>query len=81
MKRFWNVVSIATVLLEGVFLYGLPLGVPNLLDLMRDNGIFSEYCQEANATMSVQCTRQNTQLSALGTLATVTSNLSGRDGK
>ena len=81
MKRFWNVVSIATVLLEGVFLYGLPLGVPNLLDLMRDNGIFSEYCQEANATMTIPCTRQNTQLSALGTLALVTSNLSGRDSR
>ena len=81
MKRFWNVVSIATVLLEGVFLYGLPLGVPNLLDLLRDNGIFSGNCLQANLTMSVPCTRQNTQLSALGTLAMVTSNLSGRDGR
>ena len=52
--------------------------MPNFLDLLRDNGIFSQDCGQANATMSSPpCTTQDTQLSALGTLAVVASNVSG----
>ena len=77
MKRIWDFVSIATLLFEGVFLYGTSIGLPNLLDLLRDNGIFSQYCQQANTTMAAPCLTQNTHLSTIGTLAVMTSNISG----
>ena len=76
MTKCINIVSILTILLEGIFLFGIQMGMPNFVDLCRKNGIYQELCSNSNETTTVGCVEQNKVYSNLSTIVTVAQNAS-----
>ena len=58
-EKVVNFVSVATVLLEGIFLFGIALGFPNFVNLCRENGVYSHVCKNDENTTKVGCPEQS----------------------
>ena len=54
-----NFVSVATVLLEGIFLFGIAMGVPNFVNLCRENGVYSHLCEKDGNVTKKGCQEQS----------------------
>ena len=75
-EKVINFVSIATVLLEGIFLFGIAMGIPNLVNLFRESGVYSHLCEKYGNITETGCQEQTVMFNKLSTLAGVAMNAS-----
>ena len=75
-NTLFKYVAILTMPLEGIFFFGLINGWPNLVELLKVQGVYAEVCDvsSSNSTL-VNCDERDELFSAAGTLGSIAMNV------